>query len=246
MYVIDKIILFFLLVVVLMAGVKAEEVVYVSPVYRAAWDRVYSHNIYEEADGATPQEACEGVLAQNPIGLEDYVYSHYMDDWVGKRCALESISNPGSYTRIWIGYPVYRCPMKSSYSTLLMGCVCNNGFFVEGQACTPPIISIDGASSTQALPSVIGPIRLKISITHNGHGKKSMQFMLRIQEEGSINSNTISGVVDENGAFEFIYVPPYFKNAVVKLTASCSTCINVAAKSVEVVGVSSDFGLCRR
>lgn len=104
----------------------------------------------------------------------------------------------------------------------------------------PLDISINGPSSTQALPSDIGPILQNISVLRNGSPAKNISVQIKLQEEGSSTVQNSSGVTDVNGIYRLLYVPPYLKSTSVNLAASCASCTAEAKKTIQVISNDLD------
>lgn len=193
----------------------------------------------------TPKKACDSFAAQmiyypNAIATviipEDPGYS-------GRWCAISNSVTGEGYPST---YTYATCPANSMLSPGLV-CQCMYGYFAEGDSCTPPTIEISGASSTRALPSLVGPITQIVSVTHNGSPKESVGVDVVFQVAGSSVTRGIGGKTKADGTYEFLFVPPYFEKTTVTLTASCATCSNTDSKTIDVLSSElEEPQMCRR
>ncbi|WP_460554328.1 hypothetical protein [Comamonas piscis] len=126
---------------------------------------------------------------------------------------------------------VYPIP---NYPYAVPECVCEPPYFEKNGTCVPRGITINGPSSTMALPSELGPIAQQINVDISGSESKSFRVNVVIKESGSNVAYSISGTTDSAGTFEFMYIPPYFRSTTIELTATCSSCENTASKLISV------------
>jgi len=149
----------------------------------------------------------------------------------------------------------YACPQPHSklvyptpnYAYAVPECVCESPYYEKGGMCVPRTITINGASSTMALPSGVGPIAQQVKVDVSGDESKTFTVNVSIKDTKTNASQSITGVTDSAGNFEFMYVPPYMRATEVNLTATCSGCENTATKSISVSGVDAeDPQMCRR
>ncbi|MFE1574156.1 hypothetical protein ACFIQG_20455 [Comamonas odontotermitis] len=152
----------------------------------------------------------------------------------------------------------YACPQPHSklvyptpnYAYAVPECVCESPYYEKGGMCVPRNITINGASSTMALPSEVGPIAQQVNVEMSGDENKKFTVIVSIKESKTNTSYSISGVTDSAGNFEFMYVPPYMRSTNVDLTANCADCENTASKSISVSWVDTappqDPQMCRR
>lgn len=112
------------------------------------------------------------------------------------------------------------------------------------------VISIEGPSFTQALPSKSGPVIQSILVEENRKPQSNASVNIVVKDGFGNIAQTIGGVTDPHGVFKFTYVPPYAISANVELIATCSGCENTAFKSIFVVSVDSGLPeepqMCRR
>lgn len=94
------------------------------------------------------------------------------------------------------------------------------------------VISIEGPSFTQALPSKSGPVTQVILVEANNRPQSNASVSVEIKDDFGNTAQTIGGVTDLNGVFKFTYVPPYAISVNVELIATCSGCENTAFKSI--------------
>ncbi|WP_460554325.1 carboxypeptidase-like regulatory domain-containing protein [Comamonas piscis] len=133
------------------------------------------------------------------------------------------------------------CP-ENSYIKGDYQCVCNPGYAEDDAqlSCLPITISIEGASSTMALPSVIGPIIQTVK-TKKGDAPLP-NYQIEFYLKNLITNQLVSTRrnTDENGEYAFTYVPPYFSTQI-EMNAKCSNCLNEAFK--QIVVLSGNFQL---
>jgi len=91
----------------------------------------------------------------------------------------------------------------------------------------PHTISLNGGSTT-ALPCG-DPVELTATVTKGGTPAAGVGVSITMDDGG-----TISGSTGTDGAFRFLYVPPYLQATSVTLTGTCSGCTNQASSSVIV------------
>lgn len=134
----------------------------------------------------------------------------------------------------------------------LATCRCNSGYLEKSNACERIVyrVEINGGSSTNALPSIAGPISQKLIITRNGDPFPMMPVSIKLTDtQIKVVVNT-SGTSDENGEFAIDYIPPYFRTANIDVEARCRDCSNVVTKTITVIGNEVDLidqpQMCRR
>lgn len=152
----------------------------------------------------------------------------------------------------------YACPQPHSklvyptpnYAYAVPECVCESPYYEKGGMCVPRTITINGASSTMALPSEVGPIAQQVNVEMSGDENKTFTVIVSIKDAKTNASQSITGVTDSAGNFEFMYVPPYMRATDVDLTATCSGCENTASKSISVSWIDTatpqEPQMCRR
>jgi len=110
-------------------------------------------------------------------------------------------------------------------------------------------IDISGPSETHSLPSLSGPIDQTIKVTGEEGPAKNWSVSLKSIDQNGIASYA-GGTTNEQGIYEFTYVPSYVKGANVKLIASCTQCLNIAEKTITVLPTdlnqSEEPQICRR
>ncbi|MFG0611350.1 hypothetical protein [Delftia sp. WSY_14] len=111
----------------------------------------------------------------------------------------------------------------------------------------PYTIKIEGPSSTSALPSLSGPVRQRISITRNDGTGVQTQFYLQYNNHSAPGTSLTETLqTDENGVYEFLYVPPYFKGISFDFNVRCNKCGNMDYKSIAVAPVELSPQMCAR
>lgn len=146
------------------------------------------------------------------------------------------------------------CP-ENSYIKGDYQCVCNPGYAEDDAqvSCLPITISIEGPSSTMALPSVIGPIIQTVKTKKGGAPLPNYQIEFYLKNPITNQVVFTRRDTDENGEFAFTYVPPYL-SAQIEMHASCNNCLNEASKQIMVISDDSqsneslqkDPQMCRR
>ena len=130
---------------------------------------------------------------------------------------------------------------------------CDEGFVAgrlktdDTRVCTKKIpleISITGPNSTQALPSLTGPIKQTVNVTRLGNAQPNVVVTIQQRNFPQAGTQTVSGVTDNAGEFHFIYIPPYWKTSVAEITAKCAQCDKDAVKEISVIDAESQS--CRR
>lgn len=119
-------------------------------------------------------------------------------------------------------------------------CKCVAPYFEKDGICVAHNIEIDGPSITNALPSLVGPVLQTVTVDLGGEPAPGILVEVRSSRAGEMNFTSFTGVTDQNGEFEFQYVPPFSQSVNIKLTAQCSTCENVASKNIRVLAVDFD------
>lgn len=107
-------------------------------------------------------------------------------------------------------------------------------------------IVINGPSFTQALPSFSGPLTQTVLVTKNGSPEKDISVSIALSALGSGVSTTFFGITDEQGRFQFLYIPPYMMSAQVSMAAGCEACVNTATKSISVLKENREPQMCHR
>ncbi|SDY90122.1 hypothetical protein [Delftia lacustris] len=111
----------------------------------------------------------------------------------------------------------------------------------------PYTVKIEGPSSTSALPSLSGPVRQRISITRNDGTGVQTQFYLQYNNHSAPGTSLTETLqTDENGVYEFLYVPPYFKGISFDFNVRCNKCENMDYKSIVVAPVELSPQMCAR
>lgn len=95
-------------------------------------------------------------------------------------------------------------------------------------------IEISGPSETQSLPALVGPITQIVNLTgENGSAKKWSVSIKMTDSTGAVSYT--GGLTDEQGIYEFTYVPPLLRRTIVKVDASCDLCESNASKTISVI-----------
>ena len=105
------------------------------------------------------------------------------------------------------------------------------------------IIEISGPSETQALPSYAGPIMQTVRVMGEEGPAKKWGVSIKMIDSNS-KVSYIVGTTDDNGIYNFNYVPPYFRGDRVELVASCSQCKNTSDKIISISPIEHE--MCRR
>lgn len=100
--------------------------------------------------------------------------------------------------------------------------------------CAPYLINIEGPSSTEALPAMVGPIKQDITIKHGDRPLEGVYASIVIHDASTNNIVSHAGHTDNSGSFSFLYIPPYLRSTVVDISASCAQCTNIATKAISV------------
>ncbi|MDR2335185.1 MAG: carboxypeptidase-like regulatory domain-containing protein [Burkholderiaceae bacterium] len=225
---------------------------------------------YAEFNGRkiTPQptmdSACQALLQElrNTKGLNEVppyspfrmeVLLHPIDN-IHYYCILKSADSPPD--DVWgTGWAplsnIFKCDQPHSELYYPNGkpspytqpeCKCVAPYFEKNGVCVAHNIRIDGPSVTNALPSLVGPILQTVTVDLGGEPAPGILVELRSSRLGEMNFTSFTGVTDENGEFEFQYIPPFSQSINIKLTAQCATCENVASKNIRVLAVDFDDG----
>lgn len=109
-------------------------------------------------------------------------------------------------------------------------------------------IDISGPSETQALPSLMGPIKQTVTVVGDNVPAKKWGVQIKIIDEKGVTSYG-GGSTNEQGIYEFLYVPPVAQASRVDLSATCSNCETVS-KSITVLPtdfqITDESLMCRR
>lgn len=130
---------------------------------------------------------------------------------------------------------------------------CEDGF-VPGRlktddtpVCTKKVpleISIEGPDSTQALPSLVGPITQIVKVTRLGTPQPDITVTIEQKDFVHNAGQSHSGITNSAGAFSILYVPPYMKSVQIELLAQCEACGNEAQKKISVSESNSQPQAC--
>lgn len=204
-------------------------------------DILYSvNNQFERA--STKLQACQNVASswnlRKFLKATDWVVSEYE----GGRCCTYSAAANHNWCADTFKFVI--CPENSSMQSFqLATCRCNSGYLEQGNACERIIyrVEINGVASTNALPSMVGPISQKLIVTRNGDPFSMMPVSIKLTDTQTKVIVNTSGTSDENGEFAIDYIPPYFRTANIDVEARCRDCSNVATKTITVIGNEVDL-----
>lgn len=103
-------------------------------------------------------------------------------------------------------------------------------------------IDINGPGVTQALPSLSGPVLQRISLRRGGRPAAGVSVSINIENEATTGIQRLSLITDAQGEARFLFIPPYFSSAVVRMRAECANCDAPAEKVVKVMASHADSG----
>lgn len=180
----------------------------------------------------TPEEACIHAFKVPEINEWTFAYMKETDNPINKDCY--------GYREDY-GYIHYtgvsQMPCPSAVPKLA------THFLTSGlRLCTTYRISINGSSVTKALPEYKSEIPLRIEIIAADGPVPNWGFLIYSAEFGFPN------YTDNSGGYDFLYIPPLFKNTSVELFASCDYCENIANKKITVISpeLTQEPQMCRR
>ncbi|CAB5703227.1 Uncharacterised protein [Delftia tsuruhatensis] len=97
----------------------------------------------------------------------------------------------------------------------------------------PIEIEIRGGDSTEALPSLAGPVVQAIILKRKNLPVAGESVSIVLRENG-VRSQSQMGTTDEAGRLEFKYVPPFMRSTNVEVEVSCYECIGPVYKNIYV------------
>ena len=164
-----------------------------------------------------PQEACNAyILFAKKMWNFDYIFQYY-----------EFAQDPAP--------PHLTCTYKNTYYP-------DNGFYQGsfGANFIRYSIKLNGSSSTEALPSLTGPVMQTISIKRKNGDGIAMDFAVSISGANSTEVvNWFLGETNAQGYAEMLFVPPRFSAAKFNLVAKCSPSFKCESEDSKFIEVSA-------
>lgn len=221
-------------------------------VAHAEWkaDMLWKNQGWHDDYSPSPEIPCNNLIAAvntsgpgGPYYADSPPFEYYPGSLYANRCRyvryVDSSPPYEIHQLSWLETK-WECGDQHASANTSGICTCILPYFEKNRTCVPRIISVRGASSTMALPSVVGPIEQLITVEKSDNENLNFGVNVYVRDVGDNISYSISGVTDLAGNFKFTYVPPYFRSTSIELTVTCSACENTASKSISVVGVDAE------
>ncbi|QNP48901.1 hypothetical protein [Diaphorobacter aerolatus] len=171
----------------------------------------------------SPEKACQAVAIGAGAGYS-FANITQINGSTGYYCNLRNLANyPNVFTYALVEQAV--CPVDPRWVT---------SYYASGlRYCKMFKMEILGANTTNALPSIHGPVEQTIRTSSIDGLEKNVHIVLK-----TMRGQTSAGYTNENGEISFLLVPPDIVGAQIEISASCLNCENSVNKTITVFPVN--------